>query len=216
MLVFLCNLLFYLSPYVAMALYDFSTKTPEYFKHILVNTFSLLLITGASVSFVFLLLLGYPGDPMFGFIPAYLALFYSISVVLCVYVLYKKGHSYYHSLLLGFLIAYVSSFYWELPENIFWQLKRGYHPAIIFVVLGVFPYIWLDKRLGWEKNRRNIFLVILGWMSTTIGVLTMESNVYTTPTGGVYFLFCRVVCLLVLIRIFITNRSSCSESDQPS
>ena len=153
---------------------------------------------------------------MFGFIPAYLALFYSISVVLCVYVLYKKGHSYYHSLLLGFLIAYVSSFYWELPENIFWQLKRGYHPAIIFVVLGVFPYIWLDKRLGWEKNRRNIFLVILGWMSTTIGVLTMESNVYTTPTGGVYFLFCRVVCLLVLIRIFITNRSSCSESDQPS
>lgn len=217
MIILFCNLLFYLCPYVAMALYDLSSKTPERFKYILARIFSLLLIIGISASFISFLLLGYHQEgqfvAIFGFIPPYLALFYSISVALCVYVLYKKGHPYYHSLLLGFLMAYVSSFYWEIPENIFWQLKRGYHPAIIFSLLGVFPYIWLDKKLGWKKDRRNILLVMLGWMSTTIGVLTMKSNVYATPTEGIYFLFCRAVCLLVLIRVFVINGSNSSRSD---
>lgn len=216
MIIFFCNLLFYLSPYVVMALYDLSPKTPVRFKHILERTFSFLLLIGTSLFFVLLLLSGYPGDDMLGFISPYLALFYTISVALCVYSLYKRGHSYYHSILLGFLIAYVSSFYWEVPENIFWQLKRGYHPTIIFVLLGAFPYIWLDKKLGWEKSKRNVLLVMLGWVCTTIGVLTMESSIYTTPAGGVYFLFCRVVCLLVLIKIFVTNRGNGGGSDQLS
>jgi len=208
--VLLLNLAFYLCPYVAMIFHDLSPQISDRLKHTLNQVFTFLLGVGILFSIGQLLILRYYEDGVWaeilGFIPPYLAAFYSLSVALCVYALYKKGPSYYHSLSLGFIIAYVSSFYWELPENIFWQLKRGYHPTIIFVLLGVFPYIWLDKKLGWERSLTNILLVLLGWAVTLYGVMTMESNIYTTPTGGIYFLFCRVVCLSILIKIFILDR----------
>lgn len=193
-----------------MIMYDVSSHLPEKVKHTFRIVVSIGLVTALLYALSQFMKLGMKhssNECLFGYIPAYLAIFYSASVLICVIVLYLKGYSYYNSLIFGFLISYISSFYWELPENIFWQLKRGYHPAIIFVLLGVFPYIWLDKKLGWKKTYKNIFLVLLGWAATTYGVLTMESNIYTTYTGTIYFLFCRVVCLIILINIFTQRRN---------
>ena len=211
MIVFFCNLLFYLSPYVAMILYDLSSRIPGKIKTVLSKVFGIVLGLAFLLSAIEFLILGYVNGNGFialfdSFIPTYLALFYAVSTIFCVVILYLEGHSIYHSFLFGFLISYVNSFYWEVPENIYWQLVRGYHPAIIFVLLGAFPYIWLDKKLGWKKNRRNVLLVLLGWVTTTLGVLTLKSNIYTSPTEALYFLFCRGVCLLVLIKIFLSGQ----------
>lgn len=205
------NLFFYLSPYVAMILYDFSTRTSNRSKTTISIVLSIVLGSTFIYSLVQFFILGYTKNgefvTLFGVIPPYLVLFYTSSVILCIIILYLDGHPYYHSLFFGFLIPYISSFYWEIPENIFWQLKRGYHPTIIFILLGVFPYIWLDKKLGWERSRTNILLILLGWAVTLYGVMTMESNIYTTPAGGLYFLFSRVVGLSILIKIFVLDVS---------
>lgn len=208
-MVLICNLIFYFSPYIPMSLYDLRNRTPDWLKWCINGLGTILLMNVTCISLIGLFYYGYVRDGkfviLFDFIPTYLLVFYTLSGLISILSLYIAGQSCYDSLLLGFLIAYVNSFYWELPENIFWQLKRGYHPAIIFTVLGAFPYIWLNKKLGWEKSKKNYLLVLLGWATTTFGVLTMESNVYTTPTGALYFLFCRIVCLLILIKIFVVK-----------
>ena len=207
-LVLICNLVFYISPYVVMILYDLRDKIPNKLKKFTGNAGIVFLVCGSIYSVVSLAYYGYTKNGNYvtvfnGFIPTYLLTFYILSVLVTVVACYITNRGWYESLHLGFLISYVASFYWEVPENIFWQIKRGYHPAILLAMLGAFPYIWLNKKIGWEKTRKNISLVLLGWSTTTLGVLTLESNVYTTPIGGLYFLFCRVVCLLVLIKIFI-------------
>ena len=195
-----------------MVLYDLRSHFSERSKSVIGKTYVFSVFMGLLLSVYFLLVLGYYENGTFvtvyGALPIYLAIFYLASCLLVTLFLHSKGYGIFESSVFGFLIAYVSSFYWEIPENIYWQIVRGYHPAILFVLIGAFPYIWLDKKLGWKKNMNNILLVLLGWASTTFGVLTMESNIYTTPSGGIYFLFCRVVCLLVLIRIFTSRRTA--------
>lgn len=203
------NLLFYLCPYIPMLLYDLRNRTPKWVKGVVGSVFWFFAINTTMISIGFLMAFGFQKGGIFtivgGFIPAYLLLFYGVSVLFCLLILYFEGHTHYNSILFSILLVYVNSFYWEIPENIFWQIKRGYHPAIIFPVLGVFPYIWLNKTLKWKKNKLNIALVLVGWATTTYGVLTMKSNIYTTPSGAMYFLFCRIVCQLVLLKIFLSG-----------
>jgi hypothetical protein len=210
------NILYYMFPYVIMILYDLSPKTPERVKNILTKIGSLSLLAGVFISCVSLVLFGYYKDGQFvailGFMPPYLAIYYSVGLLFCAWVIFTRGYSWYHSLLLGSVLTYVSSFYWEIPENVYWLLVRGFSPVVIFILLGAFPYIWLDKKLGWKKSRRNVLLVLLGWVVTTYGVLTMESNIFTTPLGGLYFLFCRVICLAALVKVFILDKERMSDS----
>lgn len=214
--VLLLNLVFYLCPYVAMLMYDISSRLSER----TTRSLSAVLSLGLAITFLYSLTLfaiykfRYGRDIiLFRYVPAYLVVFYAVSTMVCMTSLYLKGHTYYNSLIFGFLVAYISSFYWELPENIFWQIKRGYHPTILFVLVTAFPYIWLNKNLGWKKNKKNLILVLLGLATTTYGVLTMPSGIYTTTSGTIYFLFCRAVCLMVMIKIFIfdqgRNKSEC-------
>jgi len=211
-MVYICNMIFYLCPYVAMLLHDLSDKFIDKIKTLLNLITTILLGTATLFSTYKLLTLGYVTNgqwaEIFGFIPPYLALFYCLGAILTVYLFYSRGYTYYRSTYLGFILTYISSFYWELPENIYWQLKRGYHPTILFVLLAAFPYIWLNKNLGWVKNKQNVILVLLGLATTTYGVLTMPSGIYITYSGVLYFLFCRAVCLLVLIKIFIFNHEA--------
>jgi len=205
--VLICNMAFYLSPYVVMMTYDLRDRIPSKLKKFVSNVGMVFLISTFIYSVISLIHYGYTKNGGYvtfgGFIPTYLLTFYVLSVLISVLACYMTSYSLYESLHLGFLISYVTSFYWEVPENIFWQIKRGYHPAILLAMLGAFPYIWLNKKIGWEKNRKNMSLILFGWATTTLGVLTLKSNVYTTPTGGLYFLGCRAVCLLILVKIFV-------------
>jgi len=204
------NLLYYLFPYIVMVFYGLSTRMSRRVKVWLTMSMSAALLVGVWLSGSFLLLFGYYKDNMpvaiFGYMPPYLALFYSAGTLFCAYILSSKSYSWYNSMLLGSLITYVSSFYWEIPENIYWQFVRGYHPAILLVVLGAFPYIWLDKHLKWKKTRGNLLLILFGWLTTTVGVFITPSNIYTTALGGIYFLFCRIACLLVLVKVFVLDK----------
>jgi len=195
-----------------MMLYELRDNIPSRLKRHVGNIGILLFVIMFAFSTGLLAYHGYVKDgeftELFNFIPIYLLLFYALGGLITILAFYVTNRSRYDSLLLGFLVAYVASFYWEIPENIFWQLKRGYHPALLLVLLGVFPYIWLDKRLGWKRSRGNILLVLLGWASTTFGVLITPSNIYTTSFGVLYFLFCRVLCLLVLVKVFILDKGS--------
>lgn len=205
-LVLICNLIFYISPYIVMVLYNLKDKIPSRAKTVIkISGFVIVLVT-FSLSSMYLIWRGYTtgGEyvTVFGYMPTYLLVFYSFSAIIGILAFYIVGYSSYDSLQLGFILAYVVSFYWEIPENIFWQLRRGYHPAMILALLGVFPYIWLDKTIGWYRNKKNVALILAGWATTTLGVLTLKSNIYTGPMEALYFLLCRAVGLLILIKIF--------------
>ena len=207
------NLAFYLSPYVVMALYDLSPRIPPRLKRIataLVNSF--FITATAWLSYKLIRCGWVAGDNTYVRaihifpVPTYLCFFYAVCYLFGTSTLTRYGFSAYEATLLSMLMNYVNSFYWEVPENVYWQLVRGYHPAIIFTVLGAFPYIWLSKRLKPKWNKRNIVLVLCGWATTTFGVLNFQSGIYTLPPGAMYFLLCRAVCFIILLEVF-THRS---------
>lgn len=203
------NLAFYLCPYIFMILYDLRDKTPDRLKNIMTSIFWIAIFASTVISIGYILAFGTYNEGIFtivgGFIPAYLLLFYSASILFCITILYFEGHQDYQAILFSLVLVYVNSFYWEIPENIFWQFKRGFHMAIVFPLIGVFPYIWLTKKMKLRYNKETIILLLAGWIPTTYGVLTMKSNIYTTASGAIYFLFCRVVCQIVLLKIFLSS-----------
>lgn len=199
---------FYLVPYVFMAFYKLSDRLPRKINHIiLLSIISAYLYILISTTYV-LVTQGFRFQRLsivFGWTPTYLSLFYLASWTLTAFsfIMQVKDISILKAVSAGFLISYLNSFYWELPENIYWQIKRGYHPAIIFVVLGAFTYVFLNNELGWEKKRENYLLIGLGWLSTTIGVLIFPSGLQTIGLGLFYFLLCRLFCHWILTILFV-------------
>lgn len=208
-IVYIRNMVFFLSPYLFMALFDLSPKLPVKLKKLFFISFWIgylvILLPTLYITFTKGFIIPNLAESKFLTIPTYLIIFYLFSILVCetTYFLSHGKDPWVRPICFGFLLSYVNSFYWEVPENIFWQIKWGYHPAIIFTVLGAFPYIWLNNRIGWKKTPQNILLVLFGLSTTTFGVLTMPSNIYTNVFGIWYFLFCHIVCLWVLLVIFI-------------
>jgi len=209
---FIINILFYVSPYLAMILHDMSRYIPKIIRE-----------------GVFLLYLGFIGFICFysfplnkwliyKFIPSYLLFFYVASWAgVCFIIMSQRARfkslNPVKAITMSFLIIYTASFFWEVPENLYWLVKRGWHSAVLLHILGVFPYIWLDGRRKWKKTKGNLFLMGLAWGVTGLGLLLFQSSmgmVYDPSSWSPrlsliawYFLGCRVLSVVVLTIIFV-------------
>jgi len=206
------NILFYISPYLAMIVHDMSKHIPESIQN------SLLLIYLGGSGFLLMYALPINKWLIYKFIPSYLLFFYVFCWTgLCIILLTLKGNNAQinglKAITISFLIMYVSSFFWEIPENIYWLIKRGWHSAILLHLLGAFPYIWLDGRRKWKKNPSNLSFLALSWGFTALGLLIFQSSMHMVyhPSSWApnltliawYFLICRVMAVLTLSMWFV-------------
>lgn len=209
--VYYLNIIFYLGPYLFMIFHDlFSTipyKTKQYLNGAIplitaILCFSSLLIIGATSKGLV---------EMASFIPNYLLIYYLIILMTTIFVFIHYKYPGFKGTIYSFILVYISTFFWEIPENIYWQLKRGFHPTLIFTLLGVFPYIWLDKKLPWRKSTKNILLLSTVWMATLFGVFLYPSSIdcqwqpYLHPCA-IFFLICRALAWFMLIYVFVIDR----------
>lgn len=200
------NLAFYLLPFLVMGIDHYAHKIPSRIQQLVFILFCCIL----GIAFSYTLFM--PLAIILNFIPSYLFCYYS-GTFLVTGILHNilNRSNQLQSITRSFLIVYFSSFFWEFPENIYWQTRHGFNPIILsFSLLSCFSYIYLNNTIGWKKTRTNYILMLSSWGFTIIGVLTLPSSVhcrwlpYLHPCA-IYFVFCRFTALLVLIKIFILD-----------
>lgn len=209
---FIINILFYVSPYLAMILHDMSRHIPKIIRE------GMLLLYLGFVGFVCMYAFPVNKWLIYKFIPSYLLFFYVASWggVCCIIMAQRslfKTINPVKAITMSFLIIYTASFFWEVPENLYWLIKRGWHSAVLLHILGTFPYIWLDGRRKWKKTKENLSLIVLAWGTTVLGLLLFQSSmgmVYDPSSWSPglspivwYFLGCRVVAVFVLTVLFV-------------
>lgn len=120
-----------------------------------------------------------------------------------------RRHSVSQALAVGFMISYITSFYWELPQNILSILEMGWHSAILLHLLGVFPLIWLIKITKFKLTIEKVIFILIGLFASSIIILAEGSpnNVVWTPITleAVNFLLNRVICFNILVYVFLFN-----------
>ncbi len=206
--VYILNLVFYLLPFVVMIVDHYAYKVTSKIQKLMY----LLFCTIFTVVFIYSLTL--PLSQLFSYMPSYLFTFYVFALLITAIIhnLLNSSNP-LHSITRSFLIVYFSSFYWEVPENIYWQIKLGFNPIIsAFFLLSCFSFIYLKNTAGWKKTRANYALLLTSWVVTALGVsvFTLPSSTYCDwrpylhPCAQ-YFVFCRIVSVIVLIKIFILD-----------
>ena len=205
-LINILNLMFYLTPFLVMFIDHFAYKIPSRIQQLVFILFCCTM--GGAFGYTLLM----PLTLLFNYIPSYLFCYYSGTFFVTGILHNILNRSYQlRSITQSFLIVYFSSFFWEIPENIYWQIKGGLKPVILaFCILSWYSFIYLQNTVGWKKTRANYILLITSWMITIIGVFTLPSSVYCRwlpylHPCAIYFVFCRVVALAVLIKIFIID-----------
>lgn len=206
------NLLFYIAPYIAMIFYDLSKRIPKTIQDLI-----LLIYLGFS-GFILMYALPINKWLIYKFIPSYLLFFYVGSwTVICLILLTLKQQNEsideIKAITVAFIIVYTASFFWEVPENIYWLMKRGWHSAVLLHLLGAFPYIWLDGRRKWKKNLSNLSFLALSWGVTALGLFMFQASMHMVyhPSSWApnltliawYFLICRIIAVLTLSMWFV-------------
>jgi len=202
------NLMFYLTPFVVMGVDRFASKVSMKMQ---ISLYALFCITFSVVSAYTLFM---PLTYLFSYIPSYLFAYYTTTFLITT-VIHNTLNPIQplRSITRAFLITYFSSFYWEFPENIYWQIKLGFNPIITaFCLFGCFSFIYLKNTVGWKKTTTNYALLLTSWVVTALGVgiFILPSSAhcdwrpYLHPCAQ-YYVFCRIVSVVVLIKIFILD-----------
>jgi len=185
------SLVFWLIPYIAMIVYQLDPPREK--------MMWALLGFGIVVGGFFIYHFSYEGGLLLRGLHVLMLLYIGMWIVS--YRHYRKWLSFSRALSVGFVLSYVVSFYWEIPINVYDLWRKGLHGSLPGHVLGLFPLVWLLKKVKVQLGWKNIFLIFLGVVPTILGIMIVGDLSMNIPLISIrfsYLLFCRLwgyVCM---------------------
>lgn len=190
------SLVFWLIPYIAMIIYQLDPPKKK--------MMWVLLGFGIIVGGFFIQHFRYGDKLMLRGLHILMLLYCGMWIVS--YRWYRKWLSFSRSLSVGFVLSYVVSFYWEISINVYDLWRKGLHGSLPGHVLGLFPLVWLLRRVKVQLGWKNICSIFLGMVPTMVGVMIagdLSLNIPLISSRFGYLLFCRMwgyVCMLYVFR----------------